>query len=374
MSDRVFRYADHPINIANAADSHITTTDGKKYLDFIMGWCVGNAGWNKKEILDTIRKFDGPSFVLPTYKYDRLDDLGEKLVSLAGFEGTCFRATSGTEAVELALKISKAYNRRKNFIAFNDAYHGQSFACMALVGLHENKFGPYPDNYIRLDVSDWDNTTEKAVKTIKKGDVCAFISEPIICNLGVVIPPKSFFEAVREACDETNTIMISDEVATGFGRTGKRFGFEHFGVKPDIITVAKGFSSGYAPIGAAIADKKIAESMRFSFSNYSTFGWQSLAVESALANIDYIENNKLVERSEKSGEYLAELISEFSEPDGKGLCIGFDTDNGNITEDCRKDGLLIDDFGGRVVLFPALDVKNEEIDRAVGIIRKHYKG
>ncbi|MBI4167922.1 MAG: aspartate aminotransferase family protein [Candidatus Aenigmarchaeota archaeon] len=373
MPEYVFRYAAPYLEVAGSKDSYIISKNGQKYLDFLMGWCVGNAGWNKKTITDSIRRFKGPTYVSPTYNYGRWEELGKKLVSLTELDATCFRATGGTEAVELALKISKAYNRRKNFIAFKNAYHGQSFACMALVGLHANKFGPYPDDYVRINLGKWDKVTDTVVNAILRKGVCAFISEPIICNLGVIVPPKSFFESVREACDETNTVMIIDEVATGFGRTGEWFGFQNYGIKPDIITVAKGFSSGYAPIGAAVADAKISESMRFGFSNYSTFGWQPLAVETAMANINYMEKNKLIDKSKRSGEYLMNRLAEFCEPQGKGLCVGFNVKNENIKKDCRDNGLLIDAFDGRSVLFPALDVSKNEIDKAVEIIKKNSK-
>jgi acetylornithine/succinyldiaminopimelate/putrescine aminotransferase len=371
--ERLFR--DSPaidLEVIGSKDSYIITKDNKKYLDFLMGWCVGNIGWNKKDIIKKIKSFDGPSYVLPDYKYERWDILAEKLISLMpNKEGTCFRATGGTESVELALKISKAYNKRKKFIAFNNAYHGQSFACMALVGLHEQKFGPYPDDYIRLPI-DWDKAQDIAIKNIMKKDVCAFISEPIICNLGIIVPPKSFFESISEACKKTDTLFIIDEVATGFGRTGKWFGFEHYGLTPDIITIAKGFSSGYAPIGAAIANPKVSESMRFDFSNYSTFGWQPLSIETAIANIDYIKKNSLVEKAEKSGVYITKVLSEFCKPEGKGLCIALDTNNNNIREDCLNEGLIVSSFDNRLLMFPALDVKKKEIDKAVDIIKNNF--
>jgi acetylornithine/succinyldiaminopimelate/putrescine aminotransferase len=375
MSEYLFRYSQPTIDVASAKGHYIIGKDGKRYLDFLMGWCVGNAGWNKETILRAIKDFNGPSYVCPLYKYQRWDDLAKKLASLMPHKKvTCFRATGGTEAVEIALKIAKACNRRKRFIAFKGAYHGQSFACMSLVAIpeHEKKFGPFPDSYIRLS-TDWEKSTELAVKSIKKGDICAFISEPIICNLGVIVPPKSFFESVQEACKETDTLFIADEVATGFGRTGKWFSFEHYNIEPDIVTIAKGFSSGYAPIGAAVATQGVAESMSFDFSNYSTFGWHPLGVECAMANIEYIQKNALVEKAEKNGKYLTGELSEFCKPEGKGLCIGFDTKNEKIEDDCLKDGLIISTIGNRVVLFPALDVEKEHMDRAIRIIKRHFR-
>lgn len=376
MTEYLFRDSPpYPIEVVGAEGSYLIDKNGKKYLDFMMGWCVGNAGWNKKLLMDAIKSFKGPTYVAPTYRYRRWEELAEVLVSLLPEkEGACFRATGGTEAVEIALKIARVYNQRKKFIAFKDAYHGQSFACMGLVGLeqHDKKFGPFPDQYIRLDASNWNKATENAVHAIRKKDVAAFVSEPIICNLGVIVPPSSFFEVIREVCTETDTLFIMDEVATGFGRTGKWFGFEHHKLEPDVITIAKGFSSGYAAIGATIAKPEIAESMRFDFSNYSTFGWHPLSVECALANIDYIKKNELVERSELSGKYLAGRLSEFCKPEGKGLCIGFDVKNKEIETKCRDDGLIISTLGSRITLFPSLDVDKKQINQAVEIIKKHY--
>jgi acetylornithine/succinyldiaminopimelate/putrescine aminotransferase len=374
MTEPLFKDAPpYPIDVVGTEGCYTISKDGKRYLDFMMGWCVGNAGWNKSEIMRAINSFKGPTYVPPTYKYRRWEDLAKKLIELLpAKKGTCFRATGGTEAVELALKISKAHNHKKQFIAFNGAYHGQSFACMGLVGLHENKFGPFPHSYTRLPAKDWDSTTDIAVKSIKKGDVCAFISEPIICNLGVIVPPRSFFEAVQEACQATDTLFIMDEVATGFGRTGKWFAFEHYNLEPDIITIAKGFSSGYAPIGATIASPRVAEAMRFDFSNYSSFGWHPLSVECAIANIDYMRENALVAKAENSGKYLSAKLSEFCKPEGKGLCIGFDIRNTDIEKSCLKEGLILSALAGRVLLFPALDVTKEQLDHAIEIIKRNY--
>ncbi len=362
-----------PINVVETQGSYVVDKSGKRYLDFLMGWCVGNAGWGKKQIAGAVKKFKGPTYVSPTYKYERWDALAEKLAAITGGNRVCFRATGGTEAVELALKIARVYNKRKKFIAFADAYHGQSYTAMALVNLHADKFGPYGDNHIHLSVDNWEETTQKAIKEIKTGEICAFISEPIICNLGVIVPPKSFFEQVQQACREAKTVFIIDEVATGFGRTGKMFGFQHFELEPDVVTMAKGISSGYGVIAATVAKSEIAESMRFNFSNYSTFGWHPLAVESALANIEYLEEKKLVSKAENRGKYLSNKLKQFCKPEGKGLCIGFDvSDEKDFKQKCREDGLLLDAFSNRAVLFPALDVSKSEIDAAVEIIKKHF--
>jgi 4-aminobutyrate aminotransferase-like enzyme len=372
MAEFLFRDRRWPLDVAATKGSYVISKGGKKYLDFKTGWGVGAFGWNNASLNAAIRRFRGPTYVMPTYYYEQWETLAKKLVSLMPTRDyACFRATGGTEAVEVALKISKAYNKREKFIAFDNAYHGQSLACMALVGLHEKKFGPYPANYLRLKAADWEKTTLQAVEAINSKKFCAFISEPLITNLGIIVPPVSFFRAVKSACEETGTVFIMDEVVTGFGRTGKWFGFEHFGIKPDIIALAKGFSAGYSAIGATIAGKKIAESMRFDFSNYSSFGWHPLGTEAALATINYIEKKSLVKKSEIMGNYLAKELARFCRPEGKGLCIGFEAKKG-FKNACLRDGLIIGNVESRAVLFPPLDAKKEELAMAAEIIRKNF--
>ena len=370
MIEPLFRDSAPDIEITRAEGNYIFDGKGRKYLDFMMGWCVGNAGWNKKTLMKAINSFRGPVYVNPTSKYKRWEILAKKLVSLMpGKDYTCLRATGGTESVELALKTSIAYNRRKKFIAFNGAYHGQSLACLSLVGTHEDKFGPYPET-VRLS-TEWQSAKDNAIRAIKKGDISAFISEPILCNLGVLVPPQDFFKEIQEACNDTDTVFIMDEVATGFGRTGKMFGFEHCKLKPDIVTIAKGFSSDYAAIGSTIVSGKVAESMRFDFSNYSTFGWHPVSVECALANMDYLK--KLIGPSAKSGRLLSEQLSEFCQPEGKGLCIGFEEKNSKIVSECLGAGLIVCLMGNRLVLYPALDVGKTEIEKACAIIQRYHK-
>ncbi len=367
----------HPLEIVNSQGSYLIDKDGKKYLDFMAGWCVGNIGWKKQELHDALIKFNGPEYVSPSYIYKRWEHLAEKLVNLLPTkEGTCFRATGGTEANEIALKISRAYNKRKKFLAFKSAYHGQSLACLSLVKIpdHEKHFGTFSQDYIQITAKEgkeeWEKTTAQAVKLIETKEISAFICEPIICNLGVIIPPQSFFTTITNACKKTNTLFICDEVATGFGRTGKWFGFEHYNLNPDIITLAKGLSSGYAPIGATIAKPHVAESMRFDFSNYSTFGWHPISVEVTIANIDYITNKNLIQKANDHGKYLVKKLSSFCTPQGRGLCISFPEKRKGTEERCRKAGLIISTLGEKILLFPPLDISTEEINTAVEILRQ----
>lgn len=359
----------YPIQVADQKGSFVIDPQGKKLLDFMSGWSIGQGGWKNPELLNAIQQFNGPSYVPPDFQYKPWEQLAEALVKrMPNNHYTCFKATGGTEAVEIALKTAKAFNGRNQFIAFKDAYHGQSLTELALGGLHEKQFGPYPDNYIRLS-TDWKTAKQQALEAIEKQTVCAFISEPIICNLGIVVPPKGFLEDIRKACTQTDTVFIMDEVMTGFGRTGKWFGFEHFDLKPDIVAIAKGFSSGHAVIAATITAQKIAKAMEFDFSNYSSFGWHPLSVAVALANIEYIQQNKLVEKAEKDGAYLSKQLEPIAKTEGKGLCLSFPTTNPRLEEQCLEKGLILPYFRNRALMLPPLTVTKTELDQSVQIIQ-----
>jgi len=377
MKEYLFRdVKPYSIEVIDSKGSYLIDKSGEKYLDLLAGWCVGNSGWKNKKILNQLKKFKGPTYVMMDFQYKRWEILAEKLVNLMPNDNyTCFKATGGTEAVEIAMKIARAHTKRKKFIAFKEAYHGQSLAALSLVKIpaHEKHFGKLFEDFLQVETNDWDKTTKETVELISKGDISAFICEPIILNLGVVIPPKSFFDEVAKACKENNTLLIMDEVASGFGRTGKMFGFEHFGIIPDIITIAKGTSGGYGGIGATIAKSEIAESMRFEFSNYSTYGWHPFSVETAIANIDYIQKNNLITKSEKIGNYFMKKLSEFSNPEGKGLCIGIPCKNKNITTDCFNDKLILGCYFNRILICPSLEISKKEIDKAISIIKKHFE-
>jgi acetylornithine/succinyldiaminopimelate/putrescine aminotransferase len=377
MKEYLFRdVKPYALEVVDSNGSYLINKSGDKYLDLLAGWCVGNSGWKNAKILNHIKKFNGPTYVMMDFQYARWEVLAKKFVNLMPTDNyVCFKATGGTEAVEIAMKIARAHTKRKKFIAFKEAYHGQSLAALSLVKIseHEKHFGKLFEDFLQVTTTDWDKTTKEVVELISKGDIAAFISEPIILNLGVVIPPKSFFDEISKACKKNRTLLIMDEVASGFGRTGKMFGFEHFDIIPDIVTIAKGTSGGYGGIGATIAKDEIAKSMHFEFSNYSTYGWHPLSVEAAIANIDYIQQNNLIEKSKKSGKYLMDKLSSFSSPEGKGLCIGVPCKNKNIVMDCFSDKLIVGYYFDRILICPSLEISENEIDGAISIIKRHFK-
>jgi acetylornithine/succinyldiaminopimelate/putrescine aminotransferase len=243
--------------------SIVTDSRGRKYIDFVMGWCVGNFGWRSAATIKAIERFNGPDYIYPEYSYGPWTELARPLVSLSPRPlTTCFRATGGSEAVDLALQAAMIHTARRSFLSLEDSYHGNSIAALS-IGASDSreriknllpscsKIAPPLDAKAQRRIE----------QRLKRRDVAAFIMEPISINLGVLIPDKEIMQRVRELCRRYGTLFIADEVACGFGRTGRVFACEHFGLDPDMMCVAKAMSGGLAPIGAMIATAPIAASM-----------------------------------------------------------------------------------------------------------------
>ncbi|MDD2646952.1 MAG: aspartate aminotransferase family protein [Patescibacteria group bacterium] len=375
----------NPLEIIKSEDSFLYDKNHKKYIDFLMGWCVGNIGWNKKEILKAVKKFKEPFYVNPYYLYKPWIELAEILAKITpGKLVKTFRCTGGTEAVEIAIQAAMTYTKRKKFISIEGAYHGHSIGAMS-VG--SSKFRKYYKNLMPQCYKISPPLNAKAGKQIekllKKRDVAAFISEPIIMNLGVEIPEKEFYKIVQKACKKYGTLFIADEVATGFGRTGKLFASEHYNLKPDILCMAKAIGGGYGPLGATIMTKNIAKSVSdFNTGYYSTFGWHPLSVYLALKNIKIILNNKkqLFKNVDKMNKYFFKRLKEmkFKYPANiriAGLAIGIEFNKKNyalkIVKNCQKNGLLISDCGPyKLTIFPALNIDKKTAKEGLDILAR----
>jgi len=282
------------LEVVRSKGNYIYAARGRKYLDFSVGWCVGNVGWGVKEILKEVKKFIGPDYVSPGYLYKPWAELAELLAKMTPGKLTkSFRATGGTEAVEIALQAAMSYTKRHKFISIEGSYHGHSIGAMSVGSSDFRSWykNLLPDCY-KITPPLNAETAQKIEKMLGNRDIAAFICEPTICNLGVLIPTKEFFTIVQKACKKYGTLFIADEVATGFGRTGKMFASEHYNLQPDIMCLAKGLTGGFGALGTAIMTEEVAKSMEFSFSFYSTFGWHPLNVQAAIANLKYLLKNQ----------------------------------------------------------------------------------
>jgi len=326
--------------VTRAQGVWVEDAEGRQWFDIIAGMWLKNIGYGRKEIADAVyEQMQAISYSPGGTVSPVTAKLAAKLASLApDRESRVYFVSGGSEAVETALKMAKNYHKnngeatRWKVISRRGSYHGATYACMSLGGgggiaPHVN-FGPLmpgnihvaqPNEYSCAYCRDRGGCNLECARDIDRAiehegpsSVAAFIGEPISAAAGIYVPHPEYWPTVREVCDRHGVIMICDEVITGFGRTGKMFATEHWDVKPDILTVAKALTSGYLPIGAVVASKKVADAFlegeESTFRSVITFGGNPASCAAGLANLEIIENEGLVENSANMGDYLYEQL------------------------------------------------------------------
>jgi 4-aminobutyrate aminotransferase-like enzyme len=354
------------IEIAGAEGCHVIGKDGRRYVDFTSGGCVGNLGWSERSIRDAIRRHDGPAYVYPGHLYRPWEALAERLCRIApGRLVKCFRATGGSEAVEIALQAAMLHTGRRRFVSIRGARHGDTIGARSVGGEEIRARFPLLLPQPRTIRPPLDRRRLARVESaLARGDVAGFIMEPIICNLGVVVPDRLFMQGVQDICRRHGALLILDEVATGFGRTGRLFAAEHYDLEPDLLCIAKAVTGGYAPMGATLATGEVARSM-LKVGVCSTYGWHPLSVAAALANLDHWEEygERLLGNVISMGRLLVERIGRMKfragfEVHAAGLAIGIELNDEacarTVRRRCREEGLLIAQEGSRLALFPPL--------------------
>lgn len=314
---------------------YVFDDNGNRYFDLMSGMWLNAVGYGRKEIAEAV--FDAMQHVTynPWGSTSRNTmDLSARVASLApDKDSRVFLANSGSEANETAMKMAKRYHANRGepsrfkMISRRGSYHGATHANMALGGggvstpweygplQIGNVYVPQPLRYRCPYCSSQDRCNLQCAEEVERAilyegpnTIAAFVGEPISLSAGVAPPHPEYWPTIRKICDKYGILLIMDEVVTGFGRTGKWFASEHWGVKPDITTVAKQLSSGYLPLAAAIASKKVADTFlggeKEKFKHLLTFGGHPVCCAAALANLKIIEDEKLVENSAKMGEYL----------------------------------------------------------------------
>ena len=315
----------------------VEDVEGTQWFDTMAGMWLKNIGHGRKEVADAVyNQMLDISYTPGGTVSPATAELSARIASLApDKEARTYFVSGGSEAVETAIKMAKQYHKnngeptRWKVISRRGSYHGATHACMSLGGggvsapIH---FGPLmpgnihiaqPDSY-RNSGGDLQcaRDLEIAIQHEGPSTVAAFIGEPISAAAGIHVPDPDYWPTIREICDKYGVIMICDEVITGFGRTGKMFATEHWDIKPDIFTVAKALTSGYIPIGAAIASKKVSEAFMgddSQFRHLITFGGNPVACAAAMANLDIMEGEGMVENSAEMGAYMYEQLQTLYE-------------------------------------------------------------
>ena len=367
----------HEIEVVAAQGVRVRDARGRLFIDFQMGWCVGNLGWNPPEILARVRNFEGPTYVAPGLLYEGWVELAKLLVERApGQLERAYRCVSGTEAVELALQLAMTATGRHKVVSLEDAYHGNSFGARA-IGAGDAPAHLQGMKHLAPPLDE--GALDRLETLLKHRDIAAFIMEPIVTNLGVLIPDTAFMAGLVELCHRYGTLVIMDEVGTAMGRCGRLFASELFGLEPDLLTMGKALGSAVAPIAAVLATDEVAKAVDGKLEFYSTFGWQPLAVEAAIATQLYWRDHRdalftnIVERSAELRQKLS-TIEWPKEPELRvqGLAIGVGLGDkqyvAKVEERCREEGLLVFAEEDTLVMFPPLIVDAETLQEAVGII------
>jgi len=370
-------YRKQNIIFVKGKGSYLWDIDGKKYLDFFPGWAVSGLGHCHPEITKRIKEQVDILIHVSNNYYHPWQGLLAKKLSESSFGGKVFFCNSGAEANEAAIKLTRLYGREKGkykIISMENSFHGRTLATVTMTGQkkYNEMFEPLPPGFLYTKFNDFSDLLSKI-----DDKVAGIIIELIQGEGGINVIDEEYLKNVKNLCEERDILLIFDEVQTGFGRTGKLFAYQIFGIEPDIMTLAKTLGGGF-PVGAMIAKREIADLMSPG-THASTFGGSPLACASCLAVLETIEKYNLLENVKVMGEYLKmkleELKNEFKgikKVKGIGLMLAFEIEkNGELLVNiCAENGLLINCTHGNVIrIMPAITVKKEEIDEGIEILK-----
>lgn len=401
--------------------SYLWNADGARFLDATSGgvWCV-NVGYGRETIAEAVKEnliqlnYSAGSTGTPI-----ASKFAAKLLSYMPGLNRVYYSNSGSEANEKAYKMvrqisEKFYNGKKSKILYRDRdYHGTTITCLSSSGQEErkNQYGPFTPGFVefphcceyRNQYGDVDNYAELSLNALEKiilaedpDTIGAIVVEPITAGGGVIVPPEGYFKGVEALCRKYNILLHIDEVVCGLGRTGKWFGYQHFDIQPDIVTMAKGLASAYAAISCTVVSEDVFKKLNDRpderesyFRDISTFGGCTAGPAAALENIAIIEREGLVENSEVIGDYLLSNLSllmnkhqVIGDVRGKGLFIGLELVKDRVTKEpmeetvlmkvvahCSKNGVLIGrtnrsfrKYNNTLCLSPMLTLTKEQAD------------
>ena len=310
------------VNIVKGKGCHVWDDKGQEYLDLYGGHAVISIGHAHPHYVEAISKQVATLGFYSNSVINKLQqEVADRLGAISGYDDyQLFLINSGAEANENALKLASFYNGRTRVVSFAKAFHGRTSLAVEVTN-NPKIIAPINDNchvtYLPL------NDTEALKAELAKGDVCAVIIEGIQGVGGTQVPDTDFMKAMRQACDETNTVLILDEIQSGYGRSGKFFAHQYNGIRPDMITVAKGIGNGF-PMAAVLISPKFTPVYG---QLGTTFGGNHLACAAAIAVLDVMKEENLVENAAKVGAHLLEELKKFKgikEVRGRGLMIGLE--------------------------------------------------
>lgn len=372
----------HPvaIEVEKAEGIYIYDSSGKKYTDMVSGIAVANVGHRHPHIIKAIKdQCDKYLHVMPYGEFiqEPQSRLAEMLAQILPGNLNCsYFVNSGTEANEAALKLAKRYTGRRKIVSCNKAYHGSTHGSLSVSGNEVKKYAFRP---LLPEVYFMDFNNEQDLSIIDE-KTAAVIIETIQGDAGVRIPSKNYMQLLRKKCSQVGALLILDEIQTGYGRTGKMFAFEHFDIVPDILTIAKSMAGGM-PMGAFISSREIMHSLTFNpmLGHITTFGGHPVSCAAAVACLEVIKNENLIEQCEAKGALLESLLThpEIREIRRKGLMFAIEFENAEkvarIFNACLEKGIITFWFLSCPESFrlaPPLTISNVEIRDAASKINE----
>jgi acetylornithine/N-succinyldiaminopimelate aminotransferase len=315
---------------SHGSGPYVYDLSGKRYLDFLAGISVNSLGYNHPRLVRAMVEQGQRLIHCSNLFYNPYQGmLAKRLTEISGMSKAFF-TNSGTEAIEASLKLARAYGRTRNrgdksvILALKNSFHGRTLGALSITSQEEYQA---PFRPLIPDIEFVEDFTPAALEKAFSDRVCALVIEPVQGEGGVVPLPADFVRAARELCDRFDALLIADEIQCGLGRTGKYFGFEHYGIKPDVVTLAKSLAAGY-PLGVMLGNARVAESFKPG-DHGTTFGGGPLACRLALEVLNIIEQDGLVSKVAELGNYLMEGIQGLAprhrlitEVRGMGLMIG----------------------------------------------------
>ncbi|WP_343533047.1 aspartate aminotransferase family protein [Pedobacter sp.] len=371
------------LEFVKAQGVNLYNTEGKAYIDLIAGIGVSNVGHCHPNVVTAVQKQVETYMHLMVYGefvQSPQVNFATALASVLPDQLNCtYFVNSGAEAVEGAMKLAKRYTGRKGFIACKNAYHGSTQGAESLMesDFYSAGYGPFLPH---VDFITHNNLVDLAKIT---DQTAAVFIEPVQGEAGVRVADQAFMEALKERCLATGTLLVFDEIQTGFGRTGKMFAFEHYNIVPDILLLAKGIGGGM-PIGAFISSAEIMSVLSFNpiLGHMTTFGGHPVCCAAGLATLNTLLNENIVADVETKGALFKELLQHpaINEIRGKGLMLAVSFDsfeiNKAIIDACIEDGIITDWFlhcSDAMRIAPPLTIKENEIRTACSIIMRNIE-
>ncbi len=384
-------YVRSPLVITKGKGSRVWDVDGREYLDLFPGWGVSALGYNHPWVMTALRGQSRRIIHVSNNYYHPTQWQAAKRIVERSFDGKVFFSNSGAEAVETAVKLARKWGHpaktnatggtggRYEIIVMERSFHGRTMAALSATGQtkYQEGFEPLLPGFVCVPFNDLE-----AVRKAVTPKTCAVLVEPIQGEGGVHVASDAFLKGLRSLCDQQRLLLMFDEVQTGMGRTGMWFGYQHSGVEPDVLLLAKALGGGF-PIGAVVAKRSIADTLTPG-THATTYGGSPLGCACVLAVFEAIEKQELLGRVKTLGAHLmkrltglAQRVPLIKEVRGRGFMVGLEltVDGRPIVAACREQGLLINCTQGTVLrLLPAMTITKTQLDHGLTVLERVLTG